>query len=482
MHRLLAALLTAAALALLAAGSAGAASRFVIRGAGYGHGIGMSQWGADGYAQHGEDYRFILSHFYTGTSLADVSPVPDVGVLLRSAAKVSFTGATSAAGRTLRADRTYSVSRAGASVVKLLSPSGRKLATYDGALRVTGPGPLTLRGTAGNGVRDGQYRGALEFRPGLFGGVNAINVVDLEDYVRGVVASESPSTWPAEALKAQAVAARSYAVTTDAGTPSDGFTQYPDTRSQVYRGVAGETPTSDAAVAATAHEVVTYGGRPVTTYFFSSSGGETENVENVFAGALPRPWLKGVNDPYDTLSPRHRWGPLDMTLRQAGARLRGLVKGSFRGIDVLQRGVSPRIVAADVVGTGGRTRVSGSELRSRLGLWDSWAYFKVITSKGQLKAPSARTPAPPAATGDPTTGGTPPSATAARAARPVIVGRVAPFRVGAWIRIQQLVDGTWQPSTWAVARHRGRYATSLPGPGTYRVLYRGETGPAVTVP
>ena len=114
MHRLLAALLTAAALALLAAGSAGAASRFVIRGAGYGHGIGMGQWGADGYAQHGEDYRFILAHFYTGTSLADVSPVPDVGVLLRSASKVSFTGATSAAGRTLHADRTYSVSRAGA--------------------------------------------------------------------------------------------------------------------------------------------------------------------------------------------------------------------------------------------------------------------------------------------------------------------------------------------------------------------------------
>ena len=91
---------------------------------------------------------------------------------------------------------------------------------------------------------------------------------------------------------------------------ADGFTQYADTRSQVYEGVAGETAATDAAVAATRGEVVTYGGRPVATYFFSTSGGQTENVENSFLGAGREPWLKSVDDPYDSASPKHRWGPL----------------------------------------------------------------------------------------------------------------------------------------------------------------------------
>src|SRR4029453_7120150 len=94
----------------------------------------------------------------------------------------------------------------------------------------------------------------------------------------GVVARESPSSWPLEALKAQAVTARTYAITTSkAGT---GFDQYADTRSQVYGGVAAESIATNAAVAATGGQVVTYDGAPVVTYFFSTSGGRTENVEN----------------------------------------------------------------------------------------------------------------------------------------------------------------------------------------------------------
>ena len=111
----------------------------------------------------------------------------------------------------------------------------------------------------------------------------AINAVGLEQYLRGVVAAESPSNWPAAALQAQAVAARTYAITTSAGG-SLGFDQYADTRSQMYRGVASETPSTNAAVNATAGEVVTYGGKPVVTYFFSTSGGRTENVEESVLG------------------------------------------------------------------------------------------------------------------------------------------------------------------------------------------------------
>src|SRR5437763_5943228 len=106
----------------------------------------------------------------------------------------------------------------------------------------------------------------------------AVNAVDLDGYVKGVVPGEVPASWPPEALKAQAVAARTYALTTDAGGSL--FDQYADTRSQVYGGISAETPATNVAVRDTAGQIVTYRGRPATTYFFSTSGGKTENVQN----------------------------------------------------------------------------------------------------------------------------------------------------------------------------------------------------------
>src|SRR5436190_22885420 len=468
----------AAALVCLALPAAAQAkSSFVIKGAGYGHGIGLSQYGADGYALHGFDYQAIIGHYYQGTGLATVSPAPTVRVLLESASAPSFTGATDASGRTLDPAKTYSVVRAGGNSVTLRSPAGRKLATYDGTLRVTGDAPLRLNGLAGNGVRSGRYRGALEFRAGLFSGVSAINAIGLEDYVRGVVSAESPASWPTAALEAQAVVARSYAITTDAGSGDDGFTAYPDTRSQMYRGMAAEYPSTDTAVAATRGQVVTYGGKPVVTYFFSTSGGKTENVENSFAGALPRPWLHGVDDPFDSVSPRHRWGPYRMTLAQAGAKLRGLVQGRFRSIKVLQRGFSPRVVRAQIVGTRGRTNATGADLRRRFGLYDSWAYYTTITSKKQPATPATDG----AGQGDPTTGGTAPTAPAgtARAGRTVLSGTITPARRGAWLRVQRKVGGRWFTYAWTTIGAHGRYREHLGAPGTYRVLFRGNPGPEI---
>jgi stage II sporulation protein D len=150
---------------------------------------------------------------------------------------------------------------------------------------------------------------------------------------------------------------------------------YSDTRSQVYRGVAAETPQTDAAIAATAGQVVTYEGRPAITYFFASSGGMTENVENAFLGSQPEPWLRGVTDPYDA-GAQSSW-KISMSFAVADARLKGLVKGSFRGIEILKRGVSPRIVSAEVLGSAGATQVSGPELAGRLGLGSTWASFSV---------------------------------------------------------------------------------------------------------
>ena len=98
--------------------------------------------------------------------------------------------------------------------------------------------PVKLLGTAGNGVLNGSYRGWLELRvSGDRNGLLAINAVGLEQYVAGVIGNEAIPTWPAEALDAQAVATRGYAITTEKGG-NDGFDQYSDTRSQVYRGVA----------------------------------------------------------------------------------------------------------------------------------------------------------------------------------------------------------------------------------------------------
>ena len=286
-----------------------------------------------------------------------------------------------------------------------------------------------LRGRALNGRTDGAYRGILEFRPGAFG-MNAINAVPLDAYVQGVVPVESPASWPLEALKAQAVAARTYAITSTKG--GNGFEHYPDTRSQVYGGIGVETAATNQAVAETARQVVTYEGRPVTTYFFSTSGGRTENVENSLGGT-PQPWLKSVEDPYDDVSPRHRWS-LKMTLGDAGAKLGGLVKGSFRGIKVVKRGASPRVVAADIVGSRGRTRVTGATLRARFGLYDTWAFYTSISTKKAKppeKAPVETPPQPAAGEG---TGGVTPSSrmTRFRAIGSVAGTVIPPTTARAW--------------------------------------------------
>jgi stage II sporulation protein D len=184
-----------------------------------------------------------------------------------------------------------------------------------------------------------------------------------------------PSSWASEALKVQSVAARTYALTAGGGGEL-----YPDTRSQVYDGVTGETSATDRAVSATRGQVVTYNGRPVVTYFFSTSGGRTENIEDAWPGSTPEPWLRSVDDQYDSISSLHRWGPYGMSLASAASKLHGYAKGSFRGVQVMRRGHSPRVVWAYVLGSRGRTRISGSTLQSRFGLYDKWMYFTVSWS------------------------------------------------------------------------------------------------------
>lgn len=357
-----------------AAGAAEAKTRWVVKGKGYGHGVGMSQWGAYGFARLGTPYKAILAHYYTGTTVGTTSP-RTVRVLLRSGLRSArFSGAAGACGRSLNPSKVYIGSRKGAKVL-LRNRKGRRLAGCGAALRTTG-GSFRLLGK-------GAYRGALELRA-RSRGLTAINFVDIESYVRGVISRESPSSWPMDALRAQAVAARSYAIAT---TKSGAFDHYDDTRSQVYGGIRAETTRTNQAVIDTTLQVVLYKGQVAQTYFFSTSGGHTEHNENSVLGGVPLPYLRGVPDPYDSSSPYHRWRR-KFSPSTIKARLGSLVRGRLKRIEVIRRGVSPRIVKARVVGTAGVRKARGATLRARLGLPDTWANFKKV--KGARAGSTAR--------------------------------------------------------------------------------------------
>jgi stage II sporulation protein D len=370
----------------LAATSADAAARWVITGRGFGHGVGMSQYGAYGFAQHGKGYRFILGHYYRGTRVTTTSPRLVRVLLYIDHDNVEFSGAGSACGRNLNKAKSYRARRSGSAVV-LLSASGNRLAGCGGKLRAAGGGKVTIGGA-------GAYRGTLEVVPTRSdaGSLNAINRVNVNQYVQGVIADEMPSSWPTAALRAQAVAARSYALSSGVG--GNGFDLYDDTRSQVYGGIGAETARTNAAARATANQVVTHNGRIAQTFFFSTSGGRTENVEYGFIGSSPVPYLKSVNDPYDNLSPRHTWR-LTIPTATMQSRLARYVSGRLQRIVVTKRGVSPRIVRARLVGSGGTTTIRGDTLQYALGLYDRWAYFR--------RAGASQPPQPPDA------GGTQPS-------------------------------------------------------------------------
>src|SRR4051812_8253615 len=349
--------------------AASAKGVWVANGAGFGHGTGMSQYGAYGYAKHGFGYRDILAHYYSGTT---VGPITDqsVRVLLRDGARsVTFSGAGSACGTSLKTATAYVAKRKGSGVV-LRSKKGRLIARCGGTLTAAGAPTVTMAGK-------GTYRGLLEVRP--FGSaLMAINVIELEDYVRGVVSKESPSSWPPEALKAQAVAARSYVLST--GTKGGLFNVYDDTRSQAYGGVGAETVKTDTAVSATHLQVVLYGSKVAQTFFFSTSGGHTENNEfsSLGFGQPAVPYLRGVDDPYeaDAGSPYEHW-KRTYSVARISAALHGLgLRGKLRNIVVTQRGASPRVVHANLVGSGGTTTVNGPQLAGALGLPDTWAFFK----------------------------------------------------------------------------------------------------------
>jgi stage II sporulation protein D len=330
-----------------------APAALVVTGHGWGHGLGLAQWGTYGYAKHGWTYDAILAHYYSGTTLG-AAPVSTVRVLLASGRRVTLSApagatVTDASGTTVQLDPgTIAVVKAD------LAINGTQLTS-----------PLTVRSTQPLGVATTPYRGRLVVSSDGKA-LQVVDVVGLESYVKGVVAAEMPSGWPGEALKAQAVASRSYALANLAH--GRGFDLYSDSRSQVYGGVAAETAATNAAVDATRRQVVLYGGKVADTLFSASSGGRTASAAESTGTAVP--YLVSVPDPYDTASPYHDWGPVVLDL----AKVAKLLKLGAPIADLQTTpGTSGRVKTATVLANDESTvTVTGNQLRTALGLRSTW--------------------------------------------------------------------------------------------------------------
>ncbi len=369
-------ILAGAALCVTSISGASAAPtvRFTFTGRGWGHGVGMSQYGAEGDAAHGWSPAQILAWYYRGTTLAKASTNSTVRVLM-SRGQRQLTIGIRGSGELINAGTGHAVAvRAGAHYLVRPSGAGLLVTTASGAavdharggLRVvpTGAG-LTLLGARA-------YYGELSITSHS-GRLTAINTVPIESYVRGVVAMEIPSGWAPAALEAQAIAARSFALSSR--QPRDAFDLYPDSRSQDYGGLAAETRRTNAAVSATSGIVVAYRGAIAQTDFFDSSGGYTESAQNVWGGS-PVAYLVGVPDPYDGDSGMDPWrNPPSFSAAQLGTRL-GL-GGPVTNIAVLKRGVSPRVMFARITLASGRSvTLPGVTIEADLGLRSTW--FAVV--------------------------------------------------------------------------------------------------------
>ena len=338
-------------------GSTATVATFVINGRGWGHGVGLAQWGAYGFAKHGFTYDKILAHYYRGTTLAPTG-VARIKVLLIDAAKKIVLSSpepfTVVDGEGIRhniASGNYALTPA----LKVALAPDAPAEPLPGPLRfVPGTSPLWLAHP---------WRGDL-IVSSTGSSISVVNSVPIEAYVRGVVSNEMPRDWPLEAVKAQAVAARSYALSHRHGADFDVFA---DTRDQVYGGIATETPVGNRAVAETRREVLMYAGKVATTFFFSSSGGRTASVTDVFSGSKPFPYLVSVPDPYDTASPWHTWGPVVLSASSVARALS--VPGLITLKTVPATGRSRAVVA---VGKAGTVAFSAGQVRRALGLRSTW--------------------------------------------------------------------------------------------------------------
>jgi stage II sporulation protein D len=339
----------------------------VFTGHGWGHGVGLSQYGSYGYAQHGYTYDQMIAHYYPGTDL-ESGTSRTIRVLLASASSL-----------TISSEAQFSVTDSAGSIYQLpqlslkLTPS-LEVDLGDGSGPAPLSGPLTFTASSSPLTYAGRKYGGT-FRVFVNGNkLSLVNNVGLERYVDGVVPCESPHDWPAEALKAQAVVARTYALAS--ATAGTNFDVYSDTRSQVYNGISGEYPESTAAAKATAGEVVYYNGEVARTFFFSTSGGRTSSIKDAWPKATPEPYLVSVADPYDNTSPYHNWGPVTVSSQKLAKGLH--ISGPISDLTA-KRNSSMRVATVTITGaTASTSQASGDSVKLALGLRSSWFTATVL--------------------------------------------------------------------------------------------------------
>ncbi|MGH3423197.1 MAG: SpoIID/LytB domain-containing protein [Nocardioidaceae bacterium] len=361
--------------------------RIAVRGHGFGHGHGMSQYGAEGAARQGMSYRQILDFYYPGTTTNRTSPKVRVlitadttdsvvvlaadGLAVRDTADgatfrlpdVRRSGQWRLVPATHRPTRTKVQYARGGSWHRWKLP-GRTLFKGDGEFVKAGPKTLVLP----SGARK-VYRGALRSAsPSAASRTrDTVNITKLDKYVQGVIPAEMPASWHQEALRSQAVAARTYAAQ-QLGTRRAGHYQICDTTAcQVYGGKSAETASTNAAVRATRHTILTYGGSPAFTQFSSSSGGWTS-----YGGYRYLPTQK---DPYDGWSGNgvHDWRT---TLHASSIERAYPWIGRLKAVRVLERSGNGswggRVGSVRITGSKGHTEVSGDAMRSAFGLRSNW--------------------------------------------------------------------------------------------------------------
>jgi stage II sporulation protein D len=355
---------------------------FTIRGHGFGHGHGMSQYGAYGAARQGRTYKQILAFYYPGTSWATRNRKVRVLITGDTTPDLRVSPARGLVVKDMGSHATYTLpSISGATRWRLNTDDGKTVVGYfDGVWHRYRPGghatlvgdgrfhadvPLTLWMPSGSRMYRGWLR-AYSPSPGS-STRQTVNIVYMDSYVKGVIPAEMPTSWSMEALKAQAVAARTYG-TWSRNENLDRWYQICDTSScQVYRGMSAEDTRGNQAVDATRGLIRTYEGAAAFTQFSSSSGGWTS------AGS--RPYLVAKADPYDDFSanPVHSW-----SVKLKASRIRAAYPslGKLNRLHVTRRDGhgqwGGRVVTVVLDGTKRNISISGDTFRSRFGLRSSW--------------------------------------------------------------------------------------------------------------
>ncbi|MCG0275893.1 MAG: SpoIID/LytB domain-containing protein [Thermosediminibacteraceae bacterium] len=212
--------------------------------------------------------------------------------------------------------------------------------------------PLYVKSAREGGIislNDRRYRGVIEFLPASNGGITAINELSLEEYLYGVLPNEMPPSWPIEALKAQAVAARTYAVYSILKGGKGSFDVTNDVSDQVYGGYDSEHVRTNEAVNMTKGEILTYQGEPIAALYHSNSGGITENNSDVNGTELP--YLKSVKDEFSLNSPHSSW-----TVK--------IPRTQVQDFKILEKSESGRIKKLLVRGASGDKVLTGMEIRN----------------------------------------------------------------------------------------------------------------------